>query len=211
MGGYLLTGFIFPVLWLIFSSVSAHAHRVNIFAWVEGDTVYTESKFGGGKKVKNSVVIVYDTEGNQLLTGKTDEKGRFSFKIPKMTGLKVALKASMGHGAEWTIPAEEINPPAHLSEKNSPESTEKAADEPVPSTAIKTAEKLSDSVGVHQKQPELENLIDDALDRKLAPIVQILIDLRDKPPGLSEVIGGIGYIVGLVGVALYFANRRKKK
>ena len=35
------------MLWLI-GSGAADAHYVSLFAWVDGDTVYTESKFGGG-------------------------------------------------------------------------------------------------------------------------------------------------------------------
>ncbi|MCK4486879.1 MAG: hypothetical protein KAU38_08975, partial [Desulfobacterales bacterium] len=95
-------------LWLVCCVVPAWAHKVMIFAWVEGNTVYTQSKFSGGKKAKNSTVVVYDEEGNQLLEGKTDNQGEFSFKVPKKADLKIVLKASMGHMAEWKIPAEEI-------------------------------------------------------------------------------------------------------
>jgi len=30
---------------------SAFAHRVNVYAWVDGDTIYVESKFAGGRPV----------------------------------------------------------------------------------------------------------------------------------------------------------------
>jgi nickel transport protein len=33
----------------------------------------------------------------------------------------------------------------------------------------------------------------------------------DRGPGLTEIMGGIGYIIGLVGLALYFSNRRRKE
>ena len=108
-------------LCLVFVSVPALAHKVTIFAWVEGDTVHTQSKFSGGRRAQNSTVVVYDMDGNQLLEGKTDENGEFSFKIPKKTGLKVVLKASMGHMAEWTIPAEEITEAADVSASGEPE------------------------------------------------------------------------------------------
>jgi len=28
-------------------------------------------------------------------------------------------------------------------------------------------------------------------------------------PGITEIMGGIGYIIGLVGIALYFSNRKR--
>jgi nickel transport protein len=88
------------------------AHRVNLFAWVEGDTVYVESKFSGGKKVKAGRIIVTDSEGVELITGTTNEKGEFSFKVPKKTDLKIVLLAGAAHRAEWTIPFAEIEMPA---------------------------------------------------------------------------------------------------
>jgi nickel transport protein len=71
---------------LIFSFVgigAAHAHKVTIFAWAEGDTVYTESKFSGGKKVRNGKVEVFDNAGTLLLAGRTGDDGEFSFRAPK--------------------------------------------------------------------------------------------------------------------------------
>ena len=35
---------------VISNNIAALAHKIIIFAWVEGDTVFTESKFSGGKR-----------------------------------------------------------------------------------------------------------------------------------------------------------------
>jgi nickel transport protein len=56
---------------------------------------------------------------------------------------------------------------------------------------------------------EAKALIDESLDRKLAPIVKMLADHVGRGPTVSEVLGGIGYIFGLAGVALYFLSRKK--
>jgi hypothetical protein len=93
-------------------SEPVNAHRVNLFAWVEGNTVYVESKFSGGKTVKAGKIIVTDPQGTELVKGTTNEKGEFSFTIPKKTELKIVLLAGAGHRAEWTIPLAEIEMPA---------------------------------------------------------------------------------------------------
>jgi nickel transport protein len=199
-------------LWLVLCNVPAWAHKVTIFAWVEGDTVYTQSKFSGGRRAKNSTVVVYDKEGNQLLEGKTDEKGEFSFKVPKKTDLKIALKASMGHLAEWTIPAEEITTVGDVFQSSAPEGGIKpAVGEAVPSIDTKTGGDRPVPTAVGLSRQEVKALIDESLDRKLTPITNMLADSLDRGPKVSEVIGGVGYIFGLVGVALYFATRRKGK
>ncbi len=191
------------------------AHKVTIFAWVEGDTVYTRSKFSGGKRAKNTTVVVYDEDGNQLLEGRTDEKGEFAFKVPEKTTLQVVLKASMGHLAEWTIPEEEISGVSPVPE---PESVPGVAEKELPldasslgkaETGGKQPETAPASVGLSRR--DLLTLIDESLDKKLAPIANMLVDSLDQGPKVSEVIGGIGYIFGLVGVALYFSNRGKGK
>ncbi len=187
----LLGIFLAPII-MSFINSSALAHNVTIFAWVEGNTVFTESKFSRGKPAKNAQVLVYDREGKKLLEGKTDNKGEFSFKVPKLTDLKIVLNASMGHKAEWTIPESEI-----LETGGAPEKKE-SGDSPDIHTATLSKE-------------EIKQLIDDSLGKKLRPIVRMLTALNEQGPSVTEIIGGIGYIFGLMGIALYFKTREKNK
>ncbi len=94
LGSFLVTG-------------NAWAHRVNVFAWAEGDIVYVECKFSGGKKIVGGNIIVSDSSGVVLLTGRTNDQGEFSFKRPQLTDLKIILNAGMGHRAEWTLPVDD--------------------------------------------------------------------------------------------------------
>jgi len=174
------------------SHVPALAHKVMIFAWVEGDTVFTESKFSGGKKAIHAPVVIFDKDGKKLLEGKTDNKGEFSFKIPKLTDLKIVLNAGMGHKAEWTVPESEIREAGAILEKKS---------------AVETSGPIA--VGLSKK--EVRKIVEDSLDKKLRPILRMISESRNTKPSLTEIIGGIGYIFGLMGIALYFKNRGKKR
>ena len=169
----------------------ALAHKVMIFAWVEGDTVFTESKFSGGKKAINAPVVIFDKDGKKLLEGKTDNKGEFSFKIPKLTDLRIVLNAAMGHKAEWTVPESEIREAGAIVEK-------KSAPEP------------SGPIPVGLSKEEVRKIVEDSLDKKLRPIVRMMTESKHTKPYLTEIIGGIGYIFGLMGIALYLISRRKK-
>ncbi len=79
------------------------AHGIYIFAEIDGDTVRTESRFGGGRAVQKGKVSAYDDHGNLLLEGDLDSKGVFSFKIPEKPVKKIVLNAGMGHRAEWVF------------------------------------------------------------------------------------------------------------
>ena len=62
------------MLLLIFAEV-AQAHRVNIFAWLEGETVRVECSFRRDSPVQQGKIIVFDAQTDtELLQGRTDKK-----------------------------------------------------------------------------------------------------------------------------------------
>jgi len=87
---------------------TAFAHKVNIFAYAENGTVYTESYFPDGKAVQAGTIEVYDSQGQKLLEGKTDQEGKFSFPVPKKDDLKIVIIASMGHRNEYVLKKDEL-------------------------------------------------------------------------------------------------------
>lgn len=196
-----LWGIIFIMMVSLMGAGTAIAHRITVFAWVEGDIVHVESKFSGGKKVREGEVIVSDSLGNRLLNGKTDAQGEFSFKAPKKAALKIAVIAGMGHRGEWTVAAREI-------EGSVPEETVKSDPKPAPDGS-ETHAALS-SAGLSPE--EFQAVMEKALDKKLKPVITMLKASRqDHGPSLTDIFGGIGYILGLMGIAAYFNFRRKKE
>jgi len=55
-------------------TLPAQAHKVNVFAYVEGDRVIVEGYFSGNAKAQDSLVQIIDETGKKLLEGKTDKK-----------------------------------------------------------------------------------------------------------------------------------------
>ena len=56
----------------------------------------------------------------------------------------------------------------------------------------------------------IDKALEKVLDKKLAPILRTLAEMQEQKIRLTDVLGGLGYIFGLVGVAAYFNSRRKK-
>jgi nickel transport protein len=198
-------------LWSISLVVgSASAHRVNVFAWVDGDTVHVESKFAGGKKVKAGKIVVMDSQGNELLSGITDDQGEFSFTIPVRTDLKVVLIAGQGHRAEWTISASEMEGlPLGIDATGTTETTMQSQKQTIVSEFSGEVKPVS-STPVLRLQ-DVEAVIETVLDRKLKPITKMLADAYHEGPTVRDILGGIGYILGLVGIATYVHSRKKKE
>ncbi|SHJ32587.1 nickel transport protein [Desulfatibacillum alkenivorans DSM 16219] len=197
-------------IFLILSGM-AYAHKVNIFAWLEGDTVFTESKFSGGKMVKNGKVFVYDEDKNLLLEGVTNDAGEFSFKIPKKTALVIELDATMGHANAWTISLDEILDA--MGDEPVAAATEEPAQEDAAQPAMQTTSVSPAQTAPGANAEEIQAIVEKALDKKLKPITRLLVEAqeRETEPQASDVFGGIGYILGLAGVAAYFHYRRKIK
>ena len=84
------------------------AHKVNVFAYVDGGKIYTESYFADGRPVKGGKVLVKDKQETLLLQGVTDEEGLFSFDIPKIDDLTIVIDATMGHRNTFTLKRAEV-------------------------------------------------------------------------------------------------------
>ena len=202
----------YSVLFLIIMTEYAFAHRVTVFAWVEGDTVYTESKFSGGRKAKNAPIEVFDSQGRKLLEGKTDENGEFSFKAPKKTEMNIVLVAGMGHKGEWTISVDEFE------EENSGNSQNPASQDikATPPDTVNEPESMPDETTVTSPcltSEDVQDVVEKILDKKFKPVLTKLNKSLDPGhgPSISDIFGGIGYIFGLVGVGAYFNYRKKKE
>ena len=194
---YLILIFIFLIIIMI--NISAFAHKVNIFAYIEGGEIYTESYFSDGKKCVESKIEVFDNQGNKLLEGLTDEEGMFSFKIPPEDAidgdLKIVLTASMGHRAEYSIRADELGDIKGLIEEK--------IEEPV--SVI-----FPETFSVDLK--EIQSIIEDTLDEKLKPIIREMREIKKSQEDRispTEIIGGIGYIIGIFGIIAYFLSRKR--
>ncbi|MEA2021571.1 MAG: hypothetical protein U9N08_03770 [Candidatus Caldatribacteriota bacterium] len=194
---YLILIFIFLIIIMI--NISAFAHKVNIFAYLEEGKVYTESYFSDGKKCVESKIEVFDNQGNKLLEGLTDKEGMFSFKIPPEDvidgDLKLVLTASMGHRAEYIIRADELGSIKGIIEEKIE----------VPVSTVSPEVSSFDL-------KEIQSLIEDTLDEKLKPIMREVREIKKSQEdkiSLTEIIGGIGYIIGIFGIIAYFLSRKK--
>lgn len=173
---------------------SAYAHKVFIYAWHDGDTIYTESYFGAKRKVKDGMIRVFDLSGKKLLEGRTNEQGEFSFKCPQKTDLRIVLEASMGHKNECILKAEELS------------GAPSAGTEAVNADSEKTESITSTSTDTEQ----IRAVVEQVLDSRLTAIKKELAAIRnERYTGITEIIGGIGYIVGIMGLIMYLKSRKK--
>ncbi len=177
------------VLLLTFFGGVCFAHKITTFAYVdENGVINTETYFSGGAKAKGAKVMVYDNStGKLLLQGKTDDKGRFNFKPPALTDLKIVVEAELGHRAV-----------AFVKKKDFEKFFNQEAE-----TKAKPAS--TSSLGISEKE------LSQILDKKIKPLYDMMLKMEEKlsKPSLTEIIGGIGYIFGVFGIVAMILARRK--
>ncbi|MDR1519190.1 MAG: hypothetical protein LBU23_03470 [Planctomycetota bacterium] len=188
------------------------AHRVNVFAFVDGDEIQVECGFSRSQKVKNGKLVISDLEtGDTLLEGATDDQGRFRFRpsdefLSIGHGLNIRLYAGEGHQDDWKIAPEELRALSRtggVGASAPAKAGAAAARQTVPSSGENRTASLS---GIDLA--ELEASIGKIMDAKLSPIKQDLARQRNGEPGLRDIVGGIGWILGLLGLAAYMKHRR---
>jgi len=187
----------------------AAAHKAIVFAYTESGNLMVEAGFSGGRACMGCPVQVLDAKtGRELASAKTDDNGVCSIPIPEsaqeaVEGLKLVLSGGEGHRGEWLVrPDEYLNQAATPQDETSPS----AAQAKTPGEEASHAGEASlASVDATQ----LRRIVNEALDVKLAPLKREL--LEDKGPSVSEVAGGIGYLVGIAGILAWAASRKGRK
>ena len=172
-----------------------YAHRVSVFAYQEGGRIFVEGFFSDGTPTRHATVEVFDTGGKKLFSGKTDQKGTLSFKVPQASAMKIVLNASMGHRAEilfhLTSPPGGKATPANTGVKASPEA----------SAAFQTG-------GITEAR--LRDIVRQEVSKAIQPVMHTLAQQEAGKISFSDIIGGIGWIIGLMGVWMVLKARKKR-
>ncbi|CAK7027655.1 MAG: hypothetical protein DELT_02643 [Desulfovibrio sp.] len=191
----------------MFFTSSAAAHSVYVTAWADGAAMCAEGSFSTKSKAKNSAVVVTDAKGAALHEGRTDANGVVCFPLPeKPVELTFTLNAGQGHVAKTILYEDDFPSDTERAQTappitdTSPDASPKATPNAAPSTAPNAA-----------LEAVVRNAVSRELQQQLGPIRQSLSALQIKKPGMLEIFGGIGWIVGLAGAAALAASRRKDK
>jgi nickel transport protein len=191
--------FLLPAL---FSCTPACAHKLYVFAVVEGKTIHGEAYFRGHLPAQQAAVRVLAPNEAVLGETKTDAEGKFAFEAAERCDHKLVVDAGDGHVESFTVSAAEL--PASL---------------PLPPGEGRReaiARPLSTSPDLTQREssgfaPAESPAADTAAIQ--AQIVQLRRELQafQQETRWHDVLGGIGYIVGLMGLAFYFLGVRRRE
>lgn len=172
----------------------ALAHRLKLFATVEGTVISGRAFFVGGGSPGGATVTIRDGAGTVVATVTTDADGAFRWTAPGADAYRLQVDVGDGHGAEASIAAERFA--GHSAPVRAPAEPPTVA-EPPPGACTGSP-----------TTADLAAMIDDAVARQIRPLLEATVE-ADARVRFNDVVGGLGAILGIFGTALWVAGRRR--
>lgn len=186
------------VLVLAFAS-PAEAHKLKLFAAIEGNHVGGYGFFIGGGRAQGTEWSATTTEGDVLAGGRTNKNGEFGFDVaaPPSSDVTIILNTEEGHIAQTVLAASRFTegaggtaatePPGTVA----PNGTSPNGVQPPPDSAASA------------------DLVAAAVQRQIAPLLERIEQMDDRMR-FTDIVSGIFLIIGLAGIGLWVRSLRKK-
>jgi len=204
---------ILAVLGPAWHATPAAAHKLVVFATPAGRTLEGEVYFYGGAAARNVKVTVFGPNDQLLGETTTDEEGKFAFPIRFRCDYKLVADAGEGHAAKYTVAAAELPDDLPLpGGLEDPSGKQPGSAEPKPPVEADHEASLAASGEEPAATPHEGNLEAriGALSRQVAGLRTDLNKYKSKLR-LQDVLGGLGYIFGIMGVVFYFLGVRREQ
>lgn len=169
---------------------AAQAHKLNLFARVDGTTIRGNAYFRGGGAARKAQVIATDAAGHELGRATTDDDGNFTMQATNRGDYRLTINSGDGHAAEFAIHATEL-----------PES--------LPGTVKTDESRLAQALvpAASAEDPVLAEL--KALTAQVGLLREELAKLQDQTR-FRDLLGGIGFIAGISGAVFYVVALRRR-
>lgn len=184
-----------------------HAHKIKIFATAADNIITGSVYYPGGGKYRNGTVKVYSPDNQLLGQSKTNEKGEFSFKAVLYSDHVFVITTQDGHRSQYTVSADELPSRLPPIKQKRPTDAEKTPGTNNPQS-IPIKENLLELATV--PPDELKKIITAAVAEQVIPLRE-QIERYEQKIRLHDILGGLGYIFGIFGLAFYFYSKKKSK
>lgn len=196
------------VLGLLAAVAPAEAHKLRVFALAEGDRISGSVYFAGGGAASGARIEVEDAEGHRLAELTPDAEGRFVYQVQAPIEHRVVAVTGDGHRAEWRVPASELAGARATTARADSDGAGRDTQPETRTAATSTHQPIESDPNV--LAPGLESAIERALARQINPLREQLLAAEDQVR-LRDILGGLGYILGLTGLALWWRCRARRR
>jgi nickel transport protein len=179
----------------------AGAHRIDVSARSADGQIVVQARYHDGVPVRAAAVTVTDPDGNPLAEGTTDANGEFLFTLAAIPAhVNVVVDTGDGHRGAVTRTRADLTGAADAEEGHEHEGHDSPAGQ---------LSADDDSSADHDELHEIEAALT-RIERELHELAHELEHLSARQPGarFERVLAGVGFILGLTGIAAYCLARR---
>ena len=204
----------------------ATAHGVYIFAWADGPRICTKSYFSKTSRVMGGEILMADSRGTTLDSGRSDDAGMLCFAPPREAqDLAFTVKAGQGHKGEFLLPASEVGRAIAARQREGAEAGSPASlpggsaaeniTRPVSSSGVAAspvpAAPAGSPAGEQALSPAARAEVLAMIRQEISSLRQSLAEQKnDASPGPRDILGGLGWIFGLAALGALYYNRNKR-
>jgi nickel transport protein len=180
----------------------ACAHKLYVYAQVKGATIEGRAYFPGDVPARKSDVIARDASGRELGRTTTDDEGKFTFTARAHVDYYLLAQTPDGHGGQCLVHASEL--PDGL-----------PVDLPAAGSGSHVASPAADRAGLPAASAGQDNE-PAGVAAQLTELRKQIQELRrqvfesDERLRFRDILGGIGFILGLAGVGFYVKARQRR-
>lgn len=194
------------LLLLSILSAPVQAHKLKVFASAEGARISGSAYFAGGGAASGARIQIRDGDGRVLADLTPDGEGKFVYPVQAPVDHLIRAITGDGHQAEWRVPAADLA--AGFAFGGAIAQDVEGVDRDPPSIVVDTEASSTPSTPIQTLDPAMESAIEHAVARQIRPLREQLAAAEDRIR-FQDILGGIGYILGLTGLALWWTSRRQ--
>ena len=185
---------------LLFGMQAAQAHKVIASVFPSGTAVEGEIGFSNGDMAADTLVEIFDRQGNKIDEIRTDSDGFFVYTPSRKVDLVFRADLGAGHVAEASFDIADLTGIAGAGSIDAVSSDDSA-------NITVDGAVVGDNATKTAITREQEEVIAAIVRDELRPLRREITAYKEKND-LQSILGGIGYIFGFFGIAYYLAARR---
>jgi len=184
----------------------ASAHKLKVFATAVGDEIEGSVYFVGSGPAPGANVSIDIGDGSPLTPLLTDVEGKFRFTAVRRADHVISVETGDGHSAQTIVAADDL-PSSLPTSTNAGTTAGTIADS---ATLVAAPAPRAALFATATDEAALEELVTKAVAQQIRPLREQLNAYEDQVR-LRDIVGGIGYIVGLAGLAMWLRRRQQDR
>lgn len=183
---------------LLLAGAPALAHKIKVFATAEGASISGYVYFPGGGRPSGASVAVTGPGGEEIGRLTTDDRGAFSFEATRRIDHRFTVDTGDGHRGEFLVKAEQLPTALPGGKAGAISGDFGRAGPPAPTP----------QAAATMDTAALEDAVARAVAREVNPLRE-QIEAYEERIRLHDILGGLGWIAGVTGLAFFVLGRRR--